>query len=52
MKVLHLNLKREWFDKIASGEKTIEYRELKDYWITRLMFEGKDKIWYHKKVRD
>lgn len=34
--VLHLTLKREWFDMIASGEKREEYREIKDYWIKRL----------------
>ena len=34
--VLHLTIKKEWFDKIASGEKKIEYREVKDYWIKRL----------------
>ena len=26
----------EWFDKIKSGEKKIEYREYKPYWITRI----------------
>ncbi len=36
MKVLHLNLKKKWFDMIASGEKTEEYREIKPYWNTRL----------------
>lgn len=25
-------LKKEWYEKIKSGEKTIEYREVKDYW--------------------
>jgi hypothetical protein len=29
LKTLHLNVKKEWFDKIKSGEKTIEYREVK-----------------------
>lgn len=33
---LHLTLKRQWFDMIASGEKTDEYREIKPYWETRL----------------
>ena len=28
MKVLTLSIKREWFDKILSGEKTHEYREV------------------------
>ena len=30
--VLHLNLKRKWFDMIASGEKKEEYREVTCYW--------------------
>lgn len=36
MKVLHLTLKKKWFDMIASGEKKEEYRELKPYWVSRL----------------
>lgn len=36
MKVLHLTLKKRWFDMIASGEKKEEYREIKMYWATRL----------------
>ena len=36
MKTLHLTLKKKWFDMIASGEKTEEYREVKPYWIQRL----------------
>lgn len=35
MSVLHLTLKKKWFDMIASGEKNEEYRELKDYWCNR-----------------
>ena len=35
-KVLHLNLKKKWFDMIASGEKKEEYREIKPHWIKRL----------------
>lgn len=30
--ILHLNLKRKWFDMIKSGEKKEEYREIKPYW--------------------
>ncbi len=29
-------LKKEWYEKIKSGEKTIEYREVKPYWEKRL----------------
>jgi hypothetical protein len=34
--ILHLTLEREWFDGIVRREKKEEYRELKDYWKTRL----------------
>jgi len=33
-------LKKEWYEKIKSGEKTIEYREVKPYWTKRLWHEG------------
>lgn len=35
--MLTLNLKKEWFEKIKSGEKTHEYREVKPYWTNRIM---------------
>lgn len=35
-KILHLTLKKKWFDMILSGEKKEEYREFKGYWINRL----------------
>ncbi len=35
VRVLHLTIKRQWFDMIASGEKTTEYREMKPYWSRR-----------------
>lgn len=34
--MLTFNLKKEWFEKIKSGEKTHEYREVKDFWTKRL----------------
>lgn len=34
--ILHLTLKKKWFDMITSGEKKEEYREKKDYWVDRL----------------
>lgn len=37
MRILHLTLKKKWFDMIASGEKKEEYREIKPYWISRLV---------------
>lgn len=39
MKILHLTLKKVWFDLIASGEKVEEYRENKPYWKKRLTDE-------------
>lgn len=35
MKTLHLVLKHVWYDKIASGEKTSEYRACTPYWNRR-----------------
>lgn len=35
-KVLHLSVKKQWFDMISADEKTEEYREIKPYWIQRL----------------
>lgn len=34
--MLTFNLKKEWFEKIKSGEKTHEYREVKPYWFKRI----------------
>jgi hypothetical protein len=36
-KILHLTVKKKWFDLIASGEKRREYREGKPYWKKRLL---------------
>lgn len=33
---LHLPLKKQWFDMIKSGEKKEEYRELSEYWESRI----------------
>lgn len=51
MKTLDLVLKRKWYDMIASGEKTEEYREIKPYWIRRLIEErDPDCHRYYEKV--
>lgn len=34
--MLTFNLKKQWYDKIANGKKTIEYREVKPYWTKRI----------------
>lgn len=35
-RILHLTIKKQWFDMISKGLKKEEYREIKDYWIKRL----------------
>ncbi|MCQ2957283.1 MAG: hypothetical protein MJ180_00100 [Candidatus Gastranaerophilales bacterium] len=45
--MLTFNLKKEWFNKIKSGEKTHEYREVKSYWTKRIM-----KSMYHEYITD
>ena len=37
-RILRLTLKKRWYDMIASGVKVEEYREVKGYWVSRLMF--------------
>ncbi len=44
MNILHLTLKRKWFDMILSGEKKEEYREIKPYWRKRLLRKSFDAI--------
>lgn len=44
MRILHLTLKKTWFDMIASGEKREEYREMKPYWHKRLLGKQYDAI--------
>lgn len=34
--MLTFNLKKEWFEKIKSGEKTHEYRVMSEYWKKRI----------------
>mgnify|MGYP003420506619 FL=1 len=34
--MLVFTLKKQWFEKIKSGEKTVEYREVKPYWTKRI----------------
>ena len=37
--MLTFNVKKVWFDKIKSGKKTHEYREVKDYWTDKFVKE-------------
>ena len=36
--ILHLTLKKKYFDEILSGKKKKEYRELKPYWISTVSY--------------
>lgn len=42
--MLHLTLKKKWFDMILSGLKKEEYREMKPYWNKRLLGKTYDFI--------
>lgn len=42
MRILHLTLKKKWFDMILSGEKKEEYRDIKPYWSLRLVENSND----------
>jgi hypothetical protein len=48
MKIQHLTLKNTWFDMIASGLKTCEYREIKPYWKKRLFYPDGSMIRFDK----
>jgi len=39
-------LKKEWYEKIKSGEKKVEFREVKLYWIKRITNAVQD--WNYK----
>lgn len=43
-RVLRLTLKRKWFDLIARGVKKEEYREIKDWIISRLHGKSYDAV--------
>lgn len=43
-KVLTLVVSKEWFDMIAAGRKTEEYREIKPYWVRRILDMSKAKV--------
>jgi hypothetical protein len=49
-RILHLTLYRKWFDEIATGKKTEEYRTARAYWSTRLYPHGSrkdfDEVWF------
>ena len=46
MKILHLNVKKEYFDEFVNGKKSFEYRLVNRYWINRLLKVNYDFIHY------
>ena len=46
-KVLHLVLKRKYFERIYNGTKTTEYRDVTKYWQKRI----EDKYYTHIKFQ-
>lgn len=49
-KILNLTIKKKWFDMIKSGGKKSEYREIKDYWVRRLVYFKGNKD--HNEIND
>jgi hypothetical protein len=52
VKILHLTLKKQWFDMILNGQKKEEYREIKPYWRSRLGIGYLNPIHTHIKFRN
>jgi hypothetical protein len=44
MRILHMTIKKKWFDQIAAGVKPEEFREIKPYWAKRLEGKQYDRI--------
>ena len=41
---LILNVKKRYFDEIKVGNKNIEYRKIKDFWIKRITGKQFDRV--------
>ena len=50
-RILHLTLYRKYFDLIASGEKTEEYRDATPYWNKRLDGKYFHEVHFHNGYR-
>lgn len=48
MKILHLNLKGEYFDQIKEGNKPFEYRLKNDHWTKKLVNKKYDEVWFKR----
>lgn len=52
MKILHLTLRKKWFDMIASGEKKEEYREIKPSMISKFSSHSKEYNNWHERLKE
>lgn len=50
--VLDLVLMHKWFDMIATGVKTEEYREIKPYWESRFSKYSYSEVRFHRGYTD
>ncbi len=48
---LYLTLRRRWFDEIAAGTKTVEYREMTPYWQRRIVGRQYDEVHFRNGYR-
>ncbi len=48
MSVLDLVLTHHWYDKISTGQKRHEYREIKPYWTRRLFAKSYDTVRFRR----
>lgn len=46
IKILYLTLTKKWFDQIVAGEKKLEYRQVKEYWVSRLFNRDGTQVHY------
>ena len=44
MNNLRLSLKKKWFEMTKAGIKTEDYREINDYWVSRLCIRHKPSV--------
>lgn len=49
-KILTLTVSKQWFDMIAAGKKTEEYREIKGYWVKRLFLLWNEDTCTNEKI--
>jgi len=48
VKKIHLVLEYCYYEQIDKGKKTVEYRDLTEYWFHRLFMKKPDTVVFHK----